>query len=147
VKTQRGHLASPEIPSVTRIDLEFDTTPERGAPLGDIAATLVSVNDLLRDLAAIIAAPSGPEYREIQVVAIDMHSPLTVTLSLRGIADEAVKAFQEICRDVIVNRERPRDVDVFVQSALTDAEAARLRGHIATLQNADVPLQRVSVKS
>jgi hypothetical protein len=76
---------------MTRIDLEFDTTPERGAPLGDIASTLVSVNDLLRDLAAIAAGPSNAAYREIEVVSIEMRSPLTITLSLLGIADEAAR--------------------------------------------------------
>ena len=131
---------------MTRIDLEFDTTPERGAPLGDIASTLVSVNDLLRDLAAIAAGPSNAAYREIEVVGIEMRSPLTITLSLLGIGDEAVKAFQEICRDIIVNRQQPRQVTEFLHERITNAEAARLRAHVATLQHAEVPLKRVILK-
>ena len=90
---------------VTFIDLEFDTIPGRGAPLGDIASSLVTLHDLLRDLATLAAYPSV-EFREIQVVAIEMRRPLKIRLSLLAISAEAVKAFQKICRDIIVFRER-----------------------------------------
>ena len=151
---------------VTFIDLEFDTLPNRGAPLGDIASSLVCLHDLLRDLATLAAYPSSAEFREIQVVGIEMRSPLTVKLSLLAISQEAVKAFQEICRDVIRFRERrstagPReDIDekrlARIKTALdlvlraegkndeiSEKEAQRLYGHIVTLQNAEVPLKRV----
>ena len=161
-------------PKVTFIDLEFDTTANRGAPLGDIASSLVCLHDLLRDLATLAAYPSSVEFREIQVVAIEMRSPLTVKLSLLAISAEAVKAFQEICRDVIRFRERRshqaaltasqrEDIDAKrlanIKTALdlvlhaegknghiTEKEAQRLYGHIVTLQNAEVPLKRVVVK-
>lgn len=160
--------------NVTFIDLEFDTIPSRGAPLGDIASSLVCLHDLLRDLATLAAYPSNVEFREIQVVAIEMRSPLTVKLSLLAISAEAVKAFQEICRDVIRFRERRlrpaaltasqrEDIDATrranIKTALdlvlhaegnnghlTEKEAQRLYGHIVTLQNAEVPLKRVVVK-
>src|SRR5688572_13505682 len=96
---------------VTFIDLEFDTTANGGAPLGDIASSLVSLHDLLRDLSTMAAYPSSVEYREIQVVAIEMRNPLTIKLSLFAISAEAVKAFQEICRDIIFFRERRRHLD------------------------------------
>ena len=54
------------------IELEFDTAGSAGAPLGDIAASLVRVDDLLRDLGTIAAYPSGPEFREVRVVAIEL---------------------------------------------------------------------------
>ena len=160
-------------PKVTFIDLEFDTIPDRGAPLGDIASSLVCLHDLLRDLATLAAYSSSAEFREIQVVAIEMRSPLTVKLSLLAIPAEAVKAFQEICRDVIRHRERSHHatstagqlddidakrlanihtaLDLVLQAdgkngRLTEKEAQRLYGHIVTLQNADVPLKRVVVK-
>ena len=142
---------------VTFIDLEFDTTPNRGAPLGDIASSLVSLHDLLRDLASLAADPSSVEFREIQVVAIEMRNPLKVKLSLLAISAAAVQAFQEICRNIILFREgraRPdittaldlvlhadgRNVDI------TEKEVHRLYGHIVTLQNAEVPLRRVVVR-
>lgn len=159
---------------MTFIDLEFDTTAHRGAPLGDIASSLVCLHDLLRDLATLAAYPSRVEFREIQVVAIEMRSPLTVKLSLLAISPEAVKAFQEICRDVIRFREqrsrqtaltdsRRDDIDAKrlanINTALdlvlhadgkdghlTEREAQRLYGHIVTLQNAEIPLKRVVLK-
>ena len=158
---------------LTFIDLEFDTSAKTGAPLGDIASSLVNLHDLLRDLGSMAAYPSSAEFREIQVVAIEMQSPMKIKLSLFGISAEAVKAFQEICRDIIFFRERrsrqaastasqQEDVDTKrlakIKNALdlvlhaegkeghlTDNEAQRLWGHIVTLQNAEVPLKRVVV--
>ena len=154
----------------TCIDLEFDT-PDGGAPLGDIAASLVSLHDLLRDLATLAAYPSGAEFREIQVVAIEMRRPLKIRLSLLAISADAVKAFQEICRDIIFFHEQRTDLglkatdavdpkrqakitaalDLVLSAAgneghITDNEAQRLYGHIVALQNAEVPLKRVVVK-
>ena len=143
----------PGTDAVTFIELEFDTLPNAGAPLGDIASSLVSLHDLLRDLASLAAYPATVEFREIQVVAIELRSPLKIRLSLRGISAEAVRAFQEICRDIIVFRERinkPLDVVFHPQvtsTQMTDKEAERLYGHIVTLQNAEVPLKRVVVVS
>ena len=138
-------------PPTTFIDLEFDTTAN-GAPLGDIASSLVNLHDLLRDLAAMAAPPSSAEFREIQVVAIEMRNPLTIKLSLLAISDDAVKAFQEICRDVIARR--PTDVHTAVarvfqadgrDAHLTEQETARLQAQIEALRNAEVPLKRVVV--
>ena len=161
--------------TVTFIDLEFDTTASRGAPLGDIASSLVSLHDLLRDLATMAAYPSDVEYREIRVVGIEMRNPLTIKLSLLSISQEAVKAFQEICRTIIVFRERRSDqaavsadeweqidakrltniqgaLDLVLRAGgkhdqITEQEAQRLYGHIETLHNAEVPLKRVVVKA
>ncbi len=113
-------------PKVTFIDLEFDTIPDRGAPLGDIASSLVCLHDLLRDLATLAAYPSSVEFREIQVVAIEMRSPLTVKLSLLAISAEAVKAFQEICRDVIRFRERRSHQAAPTAGQPEDIDAKRL---------------------
>ena len=160
---------------VTFIDLEFDTLPSRGTPLGDVASSLVSLHDLLRDLGTLAAYPATAEFREIRVVAIEVGSPLKIKLSLLAIPAEAVKAFQEICRDIILFRERRsrqealtasrrEDVDAKrlarIKTALdlvlraegkndqiSEQEAQRLYGHIVTLQNAEVPLKRVVVKS
>jgi len=159
---------------LTFIDLEFDTSAKTGAPLGDIASSLISLHDLLRDLATIAGYPSSVEFREIQVVAIEMRSPMKIRLSLRAISADAVKAFQEICRDIIFFRERgsPSAASTAGRSEafdgkrlanikaaldlvlpadgkdghLTEQEAQRLYGHIVTLQNAEVPLKRVVVK-
>ena len=151
---------------VTFIDLEFATIPSRGAPLGDIASSLVSLHDLLRDLGTLAAYPSSVEFREIQVVAIEMGNPLKIKLSLLAIPAEAVKAFQEICRDIICFREQrsPQDLDAKrlarIKTALdlvlhaegntghiTEKEAQRLYGHIVALQNAEIPLKRVVVRA
>ena len=140
----------------TFIDLEFDTA-SRGTPLGDIALSLVTLHDLLRDLATLAAHPSSAEFREIQVVGIEMRSPLTIKLSLWAIPVEAVKAFQEICRDIIVFREQgsqaniKKALDLVLHAEgrsaqITEKEGQRLRDHIAALQNAEVPLKRVIVK-
>ena len=146
--------------SVTFIDLEFDTAANRGAPLGDIASSLVSLHDLLRDLAAMAADPSSAEFREIQVVGIEMRSPLTIKLSLLAIPAAAVKGFQEICRDIILFREGRSPQAAACQTArellmhasgddegITEQEAQRLNAHIETLQRADVPLRRVMVRT
>jgi hypothetical protein len=158
---------------VTFIDLEFDTTPTRGAPLGDIASSLVSLHDLLRDLASIAAHRSSVEFRDVTVVAIELRNPLKIKLSLRAISTEAVTAFQEICRDIIVRRRRSHqgastarqrdDLDARqranIKTALdlvlhadgkddhiTEQEEQRLHGHVLALHNAEVPLKRVIVK-
>jgi hypothetical protein len=143
-------------------------------PLGDIALTLISVDELLRDLATIAAYPSSAEFRNIEVVAIETRSPLKIKLSLFAIPAEAVKAFQEICRDIVFHREREgrpaltasewEDVNAKrlanIKTALdigsssgdgdepriTDQEAQRLNRHMMTLQHAEVPLKRVDVK-
>jgi len=128
---------------VTFVDLEFDTGARGGALLGDIATSLVSVDDLLRDLASIAADPSSAEFRNIEIVAIEMRSPLKIRLSLFGISPDAVKAFQQICRDIILSREGRLPADVAAR--ITGQEAARLHGHIATLQNASIPLKRIEV--
>lgn len=160
---------------VTFIDLEFDTIPKRGAPLGDIASSLVSLHDLLRDLGTLAAYPTTVEFREIQVVAIEIGNPLKIKLSLLAIPAEAVKAFQEICRDIIFFRERRshqaaviagqrEDIDAkrvanikgavdLVLHAdgkdghITATETQRLYGHIVALQNAEIPLKRVVVRA
>ena len=134
---------------VTFIHLEFDTGTKGGALLGDIAMSLVSVDDLLRDLASIAADASSAEFRTIEIVAIEMRSPLKIRLSMVGIQPDAVAAFQQICRDVILFRERrsrPAALPEAVQARVNEREAQRLHGHIAALQNAAIPLKRVEVK-
>ena len=158
---------------ITLIDLEFDTAANRGAPLGDIASSLVSIHDLLRDLAALAGSDSGPRYRDIRVVNIEMRSPLTITLELRAISEDAVKAFQELGRAVILFRERrsqqdalsasrSQDVDANRRAAIATAlkllsrdsptvditaqETERLNDQLVSLQNAEVPLKRVVVR-
>ena len=158
---------------MTFLILEFDTDSTGAAPLGDIASSLVSVDELLRDLAAIAAYPSGVEYRNIEVVGIEMRSPLRVKLSLFAISEEAVKAFQDICRDIMLYRERRgRHAAAEVsdwdevnasrlasikatlnvsfaaradQPGITEQDTERLFRHM-TLQNAEVPLMRVEMK-
>ena len=102
-----------------------------------------------------------------------MRRPLKITLSLVAISADAVKAFQEICRDIILYRERrglPAATTASewenvsakrlanIKAALelcgpeghariTDKEAQRIYGHIVALQNAEVPLKRVEVKT
>ena len=149
---------------VTVIELKFDTSAKGGATLGDIAVSLVSVDELLRDLATIAAYPSSAEFREIQVAAMTMRSPMQVTLSLLAIPGEAVNAFQDICREIIVFRERRSgqtanaEHQAAIDAALarcasqsgnvriTEQESQRIYGHIATLQEAEVPLKAVVVK-
>jgi hypothetical protein len=147
----------------TFIDLEFDTG-NRGAPLGDIAASLVTLHDLLRDLGAMTAYPGNVEFRDIQVVAIETTRPLTITLSLVGISPAAVRAFQDICRDIIRLRQQPRSAAPSAGARegvdhqrlgtiaggvgnITETETRRLNEHIVALQSAEVPLKRVVVKN
>jgi hypothetical protein len=134
----------PAFPTNERfIDLEFDTGTTGGALLGDIATSLVSVDELLRDLASMAADASGAEFRNIEIVAIEMRNPLKIRLSLFGISPDAVRAFQDICRDIILSREGRLSADVTAR--ITDQEAKRLHGHIATLQSASIPLKRIEV--
>ena len=128
---------------VTFVDLEFDTGARGGALLGDIATSLVSLDELLRDLASIAADPASVEFRNVEIVAIEMRSPLKIRLSLFGISPEAVLAFQEICRDIILSREGRLPADVAAR--VTEQEAKRLRGHVATLRDAAIPLKRIEV--
>ena len=137
----------------TVIDLEFDTRTTGGAPLGDIATSLVSVDELLSDLATITGYPSSAEFREIQVAEIVMRSPLKVTLSLRAIPEDAVRAFQDICREIILVRDgrsrqsaMDRAEQLCARQGVTEREVRRIRGHIETLQDAKVPLKAVIVK-
>ena len=138
--------SAPRAPSeVTFVDLEFDTAAKGGAQLGDIASSLDSLDELLRDLASIAADPSSVEYRNVEIVAIEMRSPLKIRLSLFGISPDAVAAFQEVCRDIILRRDfiTPENV----AGRITDQEGRRLHDHVATLRDAVIPLKRVEVKS
>jgi hypothetical protein len=141
---------------VTSIDLEFDTGSKGSALLGDIASSLVSLDELLRDLASIAAYPDSVEFRKIEIVSIELRSPLKIKLSLFAIPPNAVKAFESICRDIIRFREqrsRQAPPAALVQRTLegvdariTEQEAQRLSSHIVTLQNAEIPLKRIEVK-
>ena len=132
---------------------------------------------MLRDLAAIAAYPSSAEFRNIEVVAIETRERLKVKLSLLAIPADALNAFQDICRDIIVFRERPdRDVTTPAGSAwenliarrlaaitatlnsgaatamvgddrMTVRDARRLERHMNVLRNAAMPLRRVEVKA
>jgi hypothetical protein len=138
---------------MTFIELEFDTTAAGRAPLGDIASSLVAIDELLRDLATIAAYPSAAEFRDIQVLTITTKNPLVVKLSLLAIPMEAIKAFQEICR-VIAGVKSQAAIDAALavcaraggHESLTDRERRRILGHIATLQNAEIRLKAVVVK-
>ena len=110
----------------TLLHLEFGNDVQGAAPLGDIAATLVSLDELLRDLAAIAAYPSDAEFRNIEVVAIETRERLKVTLSLLAIPGEAITAFQDVCRDIIVFRDRADRDPAAAASAWHDVTAARL---------------------
>lgn len=140
------------MPVTTSIDLEFDTGTTGGALLGDIAASLVSLDELLRDLASIAAYPAGAEYRKIEIVAIELRSPLTVKLELFGISPEAVNAFQHLCRDIISKRPARLASALDLCTAegehahITEQESRRMSGHIKTLQDAKAPLRRIEVK-
>jgi hypothetical protein len=157
---------------VTFIDLEFGAASSGELPLGDIASSLVSVDELLRDLGSLAADPSSAEFRTIEIVAIETRSPLKIRLSLIAIPVPAVKAFQDICRDIIRYRERhggpaqpagasgdegvkrlpsiEAALDLCAgddgQTRITEQEAERLRGHVAALQHAEAPLRRVHVR-
>lgn len=136
------------------IDLEFDTTVSGHAPLGDIASSLVSIDELLRDLATIAAYPSGAEFRRIEVAAIATGNPLKVKLSLLAIPEEAVNAFQSICREIIGAR-RPAAIDAALErcagegehARITTQERERIHRHVGTLQNAEIRLKRIAVKT
>ncbi|MBY0494377.1 MAG: hypothetical protein K2Y23_09180 [Cyanobacteria bacterium] len=129
----------------TFVDLEFDTGTRGGALLGDIATSLVSLDELLRDLASLAAEPSTAEYRNVEIVAIEMRSPLKIRLSPFGISADALAAFQEICRDIILGREFSTPAGVAAR--ITEQETRRLRGHVVNLRNAVIPLKRVETKT
>jgi hypothetical protein len=128
---------------MTFVELEFDTGAKGGAQLGDVASSLVCLDELLRDLGSIAADPSSVEFRNIEIVAIEMRSPMRIRLSLFGISPDAVKAFQEICRDIILSREGRLPADVAAR--VTEQEAKRLHGHVATIRDAAIPLKRIEV--
>ena len=153
----------------TFIDLEFATGTNGGALLGDIASSLVSLDELLRDLGSIAAYPSSVEFRKIEIVAIEMRSPLKIRLALLEISADAVIAFREICRDIIherrsrqraltasddVSAKRLANIKIALErctlhsahARITEPEALRILGHIVTLHNAEIPLTRVEVK-
>jgi hypothetical protein len=127
----------------TLIDLEFDTGTKGAALLGDIASSLVAIDELLRDLASIAADPSSAEFRNIEIVAIEMRSPLKIRLSLRAISPDVVKAFEQICRDIILAREGA--LPAGVAAHITEQEARRLHDHVATLRGAAIPLRRIEL--
>ena len=164
--------AAPEPADATFVNLEFDTGTKGGAQLGDIAASLVSLDELLRDLASIAAYPSSAEYRKVEIVAIELRSPLKIRLSLFAIEPAAVKAFQKICREIILFRDGGRRHAARSAGTLEDANAPRLArikttlegcvpegspahisekemqrilGHMLALQSAEIRLKRVEV--
>jgi hypothetical protein len=157
---------------VTIIDLEFGVAASGELPLGDIASSLVSVDELLRDLGSLAADPSSAEFRKVEIVAIETRNPLKIRLSLFAIPAAAVNAFQEICRDVIRYREQQdrraepagalghesvkplANIEAALSicaghdgyARITEQETQRLHGHIAALQRAEAPLMRVRVR-
>ena len=157
---------------MTFIDLEFSAATNGELPLGDIASSLVSIDELLRDLGTLAAYPSSAEFRTIEIVAIETRNPLKIRLSLVAIPAAAVRAFQDICRDIIRHRERPgrpaqpagvsecADVSLLPnteaalnacaghegQTHITEQELQRLQGHITALQRAEAPLRRAHVR-
>jgi hypothetical protein len=105
------------------------------------------------------ADASSAEFREVRISAIELRDPLKIRLSLFAIPDEAVSAFQDICREIIVSRDRRADplagvatiVDRVLQRVdaggrVTVSEAQRLRQHIVSLHNAEVRLKHVAVR-
>ena len=112
--------------------------------LGDIGSSLVSIDELLRDLASITADPDSAEFRNIEIAAIEMRSPLKIRLSLLGISPDAVNAFLRICRDIILRREFMAPDGI--AGRITDQEARRLQNHVTALHNAAIPLKRIEVK-
>ena len=74
-----------------------------------------------------------------------MRSPLRIRLSLFAIPPEAITAFQEICRDIILFRDGDiktvleRCMPQEMHARVTEQEAERLAGHIVTLQEAEIP--------
>ncbi len=130
---------------MTLVDLEFDTGTKDSVLLGDIASSLVSLDELLRDLASLAADTSRAEFRNIEIVAIELRRPLKIKLSLLAISADAVKAFQEICRNIINKVALERCIPDDVHARLSDTEVERMSGHIRTLQNAEVVLRRFRV--
>jgi hypothetical protein len=98
---------------------------------------------LLRDLASIAAYPLTVEFRNIEIVALEVRGPVKVRLRLVAIAAEPLAAFQDICRDLIRSRKHPPRLPDF--PGMTEQEAERLNRHIVALQNAAIPLTRVRV--
>jgi hypothetical protein len=137
---------------VTFIDLEFGARFKGVIALSDVAASLVALDELLRDLGSIAAYSGGAAHRSVEVVAIEMRSPLKVRLSVFAISPEALHAFQQICRDVIVSRDADiiRTLELLnadgMLARMTEGEAERINGHIAVLKNAAVPLTRIEVR-
>lgn len=146
----------------TFIDLEFDTGTNGGTQLGDIASSLVSLDELLRDLASLAAYPSSAEFRKLEIAAIELRSPLKIRLSLFAIEPSAVKAFQEICRDVILARDGDeamsderlrrlkgtleRCVPEGLPPQISEQELQRVHGHMMALQRAEIRLKRVELR-
>jgi hypothetical protein len=138
----------------TLVDIEFDTGNSGGARLGDIASSLVTLDELLRDLASLAAYPSSAEFRKVEIAAIELRSPLKIRLSLLAIAPAAVNAFQEVCRAVILFREPGLDrirttlescVPEGVSAHVGEREVQRIYGHMIALQSAEIRLKRVEV--
>jgi hypothetical protein len=129
------------------VDLEFDTSRPGGAQLGDIASSLVTLDELLRDLGT--RAGADAEFRTVEIVAIETRNPLRVRLALFGISEEAVAAFQEICRHIILSRDgrarRAAWTPAGPATRITEQEMERLSRHVAALQHAAIPLRRVEV--
>jgi hypothetical protein len=128
------------------IDFEFETGTTSGVMLKDIASSLVTIDELLRDLASITAEPLSGEYRNVEIAAIEMRSPLTIRLSLTAISPAALTAFQGICRDIIVGRDGgDLHLSEAASSHLSERETERLHGHVAMLRNAATRLRRIAI--
>ena len=136
------------------VDLEFDTAARGVAQFGDIASSLVVLDELIRDLASLAATRTGAEFRDIEIAAIDIRNPLKVRLSVFAVSAEALGAFQELGREIIRGRITGADSVAAILArclpqdehpAPTDQEIARLHGHAVSLQQATVALTRVRV--
>ncbi|MEO5740514.1 MAG: hypothetical protein ABIS29_07970 [Vicinamibacterales bacterium] len=110
------------------------------------------------------------------MVAIETRDRLGVKLSLFAIPQDAINAFQDICRDIILFRERlgadatPTEAtwqnliarrlaairsvldngaaaEMSEHDRLTVQDARRLQRHMEVLRNATMPLRRMEVKN
>jgi hypothetical protein len=107
--------------------LEFAIPTNRAAHIFDLAMLFEAIDRVLADL-AILAHEEGPisGYADIDIVSLEVKSPLKMVLGIARLPKNAVRAFTALCERLLFLDEERSHRAAVAASAWEDATAKRL---------------------
>lgn len=117
-------------PQLKTLYLEWEPPPGQHVPIYELAALFQSLGRVLWDL-SLLAHDKGvlPSLDDIDVVSVELHSPLKISLGVTRLPKNAVRAFKHICERILfLDQERDRRA-ALAASAWEDVTAKRLTNY------------------